>query len=107
LLDLEQLDLTPEKTRYATRNGRRAPSRPDEVRRIFTHNGVAVLANLQGEWLRLDTALLAAIDQPVLLVAATDSPPEVPRPERSDGSGASQRWSGADGRRTPDQPRGT
>ena len=49
---------------------------PDEVRRIFTHNGVAVLADLQGEWLRPDTDALAAIDQPVLLVAASDSPPE-------------------------------
>ena len=49
---------------------------PDEVRRIFTHNGVAVLADLQGEWLRPDTDALAAIDQPVLLVGATDSPPE-------------------------------
>jgi pimeloyl-ACP methyl ester carboxylesterase len=49
---------------------------PDEVRRIFTHNGVAVLADLEGEWLRRDTAALAVIDQPVLLVGATDSPPE-------------------------------
>lgn len=55
---------------------------PDEVRRIFTHNGPAVLADLEGEWLQAGTPALAAIDQPVLLVAATDSPPEFRDPNQ-------------------------
>jgi esterase len=50
-------------------------SLPDKVRRIFTHNGAAVLADLEGEWLQADPTALAAIEHPVLLVAATDSPP--------------------------------
>jgi esterase len=49
---------------------------PDEVRQIFTHNGEAVLADLEGEWLGANTDAPAAIDQPVLLVAASDSPAE-------------------------------
>lgn len=55
-------------------------SLPGEVRRVFTHNGPAVLADLQGEWLRVDAAALAAIDQPVLLIAASDSPPQFREP---------------------------
>lgn len=51
-------------------------SLPDEVRGVFTNNGPPALADLEGEWLKADTAALAAIEQPVLLVAATDSPPE-------------------------------
>jgi esterase len=51
-------------------------SLPDEVRGVFTHNGPPALADLEGQWLKADTAALAAIEQPVLLVAATDSPPE-------------------------------
>jgi len=51
-------------------------SLPDEARRVFTHNGPTALADLEGEWLKTDAAALAAIGQPVLLIAATDSPPE-------------------------------
>jgi pimeloyl-ACP methyl ester carboxylesterase len=43
-------------------------------------NGAAALADLEGEWLNTDAAALAAITQPVLLVAATDSPPEFREP---------------------------
>lgn len=53
---------------------------PDHVRRILTHNGPALLADLEGEWLGADDAALAAIEQPVLLVAATDSPSELRDP---------------------------
>jgi esterase len=66
-------------------------SLPDEVRQIFRGNGPAALADLEGEWLRADAADLATIDQPVLLVAATDSTPRVPRAERCDGGRAPQR----------------
>jgi pimeloyl-ACP methyl ester carboxylesterase len=55
-------------------------SLPDEVRQIFRGNGPAALADLEGEWLRADAADLATIDQPVLLVAATDSPTEFREP---------------------------
>lgn len=55
-------------------------SLPDEVRRIFTHNGRAVLADLQGEWLGADAGALAGIQQSVLLVAAADSPPQLREP---------------------------
>jgi pimeloyl-ACP methyl ester carboxylesterase len=55
-------------------------SLPDEVRQIFRGNGPAALADLEGEWLRADAADLATIDQPVLLVATTDSPPEFREP---------------------------
>ena len=55
-------------------------SLPGEVRRIFTENGPAALADLEGEWLNVDAAALAAIELPVLLVAATDSPPEFREP---------------------------
>jgi pimeloyl-ACP methyl ester carboxylesterase len=49
---------------------------PEEVRQTFAQNGPAILAELQGEWwLQADAAALATIDQPALLVAATDSPP--------------------------------
>jgi esterase len=53
---------------------------PEGVRRIFTENGPAVLADLEGTWLAADAAALAAIDRPVLLVGATDSPPEFRAP---------------------------
>lgn len=48
---------------------------PDGVRRMFTQNGPAILAELQGEGLTADAAAVATIERPVLLVAATDSPP--------------------------------
>jgi pimeloyl-ACP methyl ester carboxylesterase len=47
----------------------------------MTHNGPAILAEVQGEWwLQADAAALATLDQPALLVAATDSPPELREP---------------------------
>lgn len=58
-------------------------SLPAEVRRVFTHNGPAILADLQGEWLKADAAALAAIDQPVLLIAASDSPPQFREPNEA------------------------
>ncbi len=48
----------------------------DELRRMFTHNGPAILAEVEGGELQTDAPALATMDQPVLLVAATDSPPE-------------------------------
>jgi esterase len=56
-------------------------SLPEEIRRLFTQNGAAILAEQQGEYLSADAAALATIDKPALLVAATDSLPllrEVP-----------------------------
>jgi esterase len=54
---------------------------PPDVRRLMTHNGPAILAEVQGEWwLQADAAALATLDQPALLVAATDSPPELREP---------------------------
>ena len=54
---------------------------PEELRQMFTHNGPAILAELQGEWwLQADAAALATIEQPSLLVAATDSRPELREP---------------------------
>jgi len=46
---------------------------PDDVKRMFAANGPAVLAELRGGELEVDAATLAAIKQPTLLVAATDS----------------------------------
>lgn len=53
---------------------------PDQVRTVFTHNGPAALADLEGDWLNSNAAALATIDQPVLLVAASDSPAELRQP---------------------------
>lgn len=54
---------------------------PDEWRRVVTDNGPAILAELKGEWwLDADAAELATIEQPALLVAAADSPPEFHEP---------------------------
>jgi esterase len=54
---------------------------PEDLRRMFTHNGPAILAEVQGEWwLQADAAALATIEQPALLVAATDSRPELRAP---------------------------
>jgi pimeloyl-ACP methyl ester carboxylesterase len=56
-------------------------SAPEELRRILTHNGPAILAEVRGEWWpAADAAALATIDQPTLLVAATDSRPELRDP---------------------------
>jgi len=57
---------------------------PPEVRRILIANGPSIVAELNGEWwLETDAAALAAIDQPVLLVAAEDSSPELRAPTES------------------------
>ncbi len=54
---------------------------PDEIRQMLTENGPAILAELEGEWwLQADAAELATIQQPALLVAAADSPPEFHEP---------------------------
>jgi esterase len=54
---------------------------PDEWRRVVTDNGPAILAELEGEWwLEADAEELATIEQPALLVAAGDSPPEFHEP---------------------------
>ena len=54
---------------------------PEERRRVLTGNGPAILAELAGEWwLEADAGDLAAIEQPALLVAAADSPPEFHEP---------------------------
>jgi pimeloyl-ACP methyl ester carboxylesterase len=53
----------------------------EERRRVVTGNGPAILAELAGEWwLDADAISLAAIEQPALLVAAADSPPEFHEP---------------------------
>jgi esterase len=52
-------------------------SLPDEVRRMLTGNGPAILAELAGQWwLQADAAALTTIEQPALLLMAADSPPE-------------------------------
>jgi pimeloyl-ACP methyl ester carboxylesterase len=54
---------------------------PDEWRQVITDNGSAILAELAGEWwLEADTEELATIEQPALLLAAADSPPEFHEP---------------------------
>jgi esterase len=54
---------------------------PEELRRMFTQNGPAILAEVQGEWwLQADAAALATIEQPALLVAATESLSELREP---------------------------
>ena len=56
-------------------------SSPDEIRQMLTSNGAAILADIAGEWwLQADAAALATIQQPALLVAAADSPPEFHEP---------------------------
>jgi pimeloyl-ACP methyl ester carboxylesterase len=56
-------------------------SLPDELRRMLTENGPAILAELRGEWCpRADAAALATVAQPSLLVAAADSRPELREP---------------------------
>jgi len=54
---------------------------PDELRQVLTDNGPALLAELRGEWwLQADAAALAGLEQPVLLVTASDSRPELREP---------------------------
>jgi pimeloyl-ACP methyl ester carboxylesterase len=66
-------------------------SLPHEARLIFTHNGPAVLADLQGDWLKADAAALAAINQPVLLIASTDSAPQLREPNEAMAAALPQR----------------
>ena len=47
---------------------------PDQVKRMFTDNSPAILAEMRGGSLEVDAASLATIDVPALLVAATESP---------------------------------
>jgi pimeloyl-ACP methyl ester carboxylesterase len=52
-------------------------SSPDDVRRVLTQSGPAILADLRSyAGPQADAATLATIQQPVLLLAAADSPPE-------------------------------
>ena len=49
---------------------------PEATRRTFIENGPAILSELRGDYmLDVDPSVLANIDKPTLLVAATDSPP--------------------------------
>lgn len=48
---------------------------PDAARRMFTDNGPAILAEIEGGDLEADAETLARIEQPTLLVAASGSPP--------------------------------
>ena len=49
---------------------------PDEVQRILTHNGPALLAELgYVDEVMPDAAAFATVDKPTLLVAASESPP--------------------------------
>jgi pimeloyl-ACP methyl ester carboxylesterase len=57
------------------------PSFPAEVQRLLSGNGQAILAELSGQWwLPADAADLAAVGQPTLVVAGTDSPPPIRQP---------------------------
>jgi pimeloyl-ACP methyl ester carboxylesterase len=57
------------------------PQLPEPMRRVLTENGPAILAELAGEWwLDADAEALAGLEQPVLLVAAADSRPELRQP---------------------------
>ena len=49
------------------------PALPAEVREMFTANGPAILAEIEGERVDLDERALATIQQPTLLVSAEDS----------------------------------
>ena len=50
---------------------------------MVSGNGPAILAELAGEWwLQADAAALSTIEQPALLVAAADSPPEFHEADR-------------------------
>jgi pimeloyl-ACP methyl ester carboxylesterase len=51
------------------------PALPEELRRLFTRNGAAILAEQRGDYLQADASALAAVEQPVLLVAARESVP--------------------------------
>ena len=60
------------------------PQLPAPMRRILSENGPAVLAELGGQWwLDADAEALAAIVQPVLLVAAEGSRAELREPSNA------------------------
>ena len=60
------------------------PHVPEQLRRVLTENGPAILAELNGEWwLEAGADALAGLRQPVLLVTATDSRPELRRPSEA------------------------
>ena len=48
---------------------------PEEVQRLFTDNGPAILAEVRGGGLQVDPTAVALIEKPVLVVAATESQP--------------------------------
>ena len=57
------------------------PQLPEPMRQVLTENGPAILAELGGEWwLDADAEALAGVEQPVLLVGAADSRPELREP---------------------------
>lgn len=50
-------------------------SLPEQARQVISDNGPGALADIEGGWLDVDAAALAAIERPVLLVGASDSDP--------------------------------
>jgi pimeloyl-ACP methyl ester carboxylesterase len=50
---------------------------PEGVKRVFTANGAAIVAEFRGGYLPVTAGDLGAIAHPTLLVAAEDSPPEL------------------------------
>jgi pimeloyl-ACP methyl ester carboxylesterase len=52
---------------------------PAEAREVFTANGPAILAEIEGLNADLDAAAISAIEQPTLLVGAADSPQPLQR----------------------------
>jgi pimeloyl-ACP methyl ester carboxylesterase len=76
---------------------------PDQVRRVLTQNGPALLAELgYVEEEMPDAAVFTTIEQPTLLVAASDSPPEQRQMTEAMAGVASQRPHRAGGWRASD-----
>jgi pimeloyl-ACP methyl ester carboxylesterase len=48
---------------------------PEEVQRLLTDNGPAIVAEMRGGGLQVDPTAVAMIEQPVLVTAATESAP--------------------------------
>ena len=48
---------------------------PEEMQRLFTDNGPAIVAEVRGGGLRVNAAAVALIEQPALVVAADGSHP--------------------------------
>ena len=81
------------------------PQVPEQMRRVLTENGPAILAELDGEWwLEADADALADIEQPVLLVAAADSRPELRQPSEALAPPYAERAAGRRRGRSPDRP---